>query len=145
MRAVVLRGLLRPQHKMAQRHSNTSGVAVSEIPTAFLSRQEAANSRRTWGRSRRGRRRVFLRRNNSYSSLAPPHKRNLDAWPRLARGLDWEAELARGLEEAQARRVRLATHTGRPLAGDRFIAKIERRLGRRLRALPVGRPRARNR
>jgi hypothetical protein len=34
---------------------------------------------------------------------------------------------------------RLSTHTGRPLATDRLLARLETRLGRRLRPLPVGR------
>ena len=37
--------------------------------------------------------------------------------------------------------VRLNTHRGRPLASDRFLSKLESLLGRRLRPLPVGRPR----
>ena len=36
--------------------------------------------------------------------------------------------------------LRLRTTTGRPLGGDRFIAKLETALNRRLRPLPVGRP-----
>jgi hypothetical protein len=36
--------------------------------------------------------------------------------------------------------IRLSTHRGRPLGGDRFLSKLEDALGRRLRALPVGRP-----
>ena len=39
--------------------------------------------------------------------------------------------------------MRLATHRGRPLATDSFVSKLERRLGRRLRPLPVGRPKKR--
>jgi putative transposase len=36
--------------------------------------------------------------------------------------------------------IRGHTHTGRPLGGNVFIKKLELRLGRRLHALPVGRP-----
>ncbi|MCL5279774.1 MAG: hypothetical protein M1376_07700 [Planctomycetes bacterium] len=32
------------------------------------------------------------------------------------------------------------THTGRPLGSDRFMSKLETLLGRRVRPLPVGRP-----
>jgi putative transposase len=36
--------------------------------------------------------------------------------------------------------LRLNTQTGRPLASDSFLSKLEHTLGRRLRPLPVGRP-----
>jgi hypothetical protein len=39
------------------------------------------------------------------------------------------------------RRFWRAAHTGRPLAEDRWLAKVEAKLGRRLRARAVGRPR----
>ena len=37
--------------------------------------------------------------------------------------------------------LRRHTQTGRPLTGEAFLAKLENQLGRRLRLLPVGRPR----
>ena len=37
--------------------------------------------------------------------------------------------------------IRRQTRVGRPLATDTFLSKLEQRLGRRLRPLPVGRPR----
>ena len=40
-----------------------------------------------------------------------------------------------------AGRLRRSTHTGRPLATDGLLSKLEHRLGRRLRPLPIGRPR----
>ena len=36
--------------------------------------------------------------------------------------------------------LRVNTQTGRPLASDSFLSKLEHTLGRRLRPLPVGRP-----
>ena len=48
------------------------------------------------------------------------------------------------LMEADAQRderIRLRTQTGRPLGSDSFVGKLEAALGRRLRPLPVGRPR----
>ncbi len=52
----------------------------------------------------------------------------------------WRAEL-RSPEDAEGlSRIRLSTHRGRPLGSDSFISKLERRLGCRLRPLPVGRP-----
>jgi putative transposase len=55
----------------------------------------------------------------------------------------WRAELAEPLAEALQRKLRDCTRTGRPLATDSFLSKLERRLGRRLRPLPVGRPKQR--
>ena len=42
-------------------------------------------------------------------------------------------------DEDEQRAVRTNTHTGRPLGSDRFLSKLEKTLGRRVRALPVGR------
>jgi len=50
-------------------------------------------------------------------------------------------ELAEGLSDAEMERLRVRTHTGRPLGSDSFLSKLETLLGRRLRPLPVGRPR----
>lgn len=61
-------------------------------------------------------------------------------WKHLSAGLDWEGELSHGLETKQMDRIRRSMHTGRPLAGDSFLSKLEHALGRRLRPLPVGRP-----
>ena len=36
--------------------------------------------------------------------------------------------------------IRRNTHTGRPLADDAFISKLEKLLNKRLRPLPIGRP-----
>ena len=70
---------------------------------------------------------------------------DLDAWQRRASGKDWKATLGEMLDEKLLSSVRLNTHRGRPLGSDRFLSKIEATLGRRLRPLPVGRPRKKNR
>jgi len=57
--------------------------------------------------------------------------------------LDWRALLCEPEDELAVHRLRSSTHTGRPLGSDSFVAKLERRLGRRLRPLPVGRPQKR--
>lgn len=54
----------------------------------------------------------------------------------------WRRILEQGVEEAFAEKFRLNTHTGRPLGSDGFLSKLENALGRRVRALPHGRPRA---
>jgi len=56
---------------------------------------------------------------------------------------DWKQTLREMLGEATLSVVRLSTHRGRPLGSDRFLSKIESLVGRRLRPLPVGRPRKR--
>jgi hypothetical protein len=43
-------------------------------------------------------------------------------------------------EEAFGQRLQEASRRGRPFGGERFIEDLEKRCGRRLRALPVGRP-----
>ena len=53
----------------------------------------------------------------------------------------WRQELAEGLTDSEMDRLGLHTHTGRPLGSDRFVSKLEALFGRRLRPLPIGRPR----
>jgi putative transposase len=65
---------------------------------------------------------------------------NLPRWYRQISAAAWRKELAEGLTDEEAARIRLRTHTGRPLGSDRFLAKLETVLGRRVRPLPVGRP-----
>jgi putative transposase len=64
-----------------------------------------------------------------------------DGWYQLARGLDWEKQLSLDIPIAEISHLRRSWHTGRPLATDGFISKLEHRIGRRLRPLPIGRPR----
>ena len=62
-------------------------------------------------------------------------------WYKQFSAQTWRKELAEGLTEEEVARIRLRTHTGRPLGNDRFVSKLETVLGRRVRPLPVGRPR----
>jgi putative transposase len=57
---------------------------------------------------------------------------------------DWAAYLASRGEEAVIRRVRDRLKTGRPAGDAEFVRKLEGILGRRLEALPRGRPRKRS-
>jgi len=66
---------------------------------------------------------------------------DLGWWQRRMVAAAWRQRLTRPQDEAIVRKVRLWTSRGRPLGSDRFVAKLERLLGRRLRPLPVGRPR----
>jgi putative transposase len=65
---------------------------------------------------------------------------NLPCWYKQFSAEAWRKELAEGLTDEEVVRLRLRTRTGRPLGSDRFLSKLETRLGRRLRPLPVGRP-----
>ena len=53
---------------------------------------------------------------------------------------DWVDYLADALEAEDIRHIKVATNRGRPLASDSFLSKVEKLTGRRLRPLPVGRP-----
>jgi putative transposase len=65
---------------------------------------------------------------------------NLRRWYKQVSAEGWRKELAEGLTDAEAARIRLRTRAGRPLGSDRFVSKQETLLGRRVRPLPVGRP-----
>ncbi len=54
---------------------------------------------------------------------------------------DWLEYLIEKEDEQIIRNVRKCSMTGRPCGDDRFMKKLERLFGRRLRALPWGRPR----
>ena len=56
-------------------------------------------------------------------------------------GARWKKILGKRTHEEWIEAFRAATNRGRPLAGDSLLSKWERRLGRRLRPLSVGRPR----
>jgi len=66
---------------------------------------------------------------------------DLPSWSKRTGGQDWRESLVRVQDEKDVQRLRLCTSRGRPLGSDSFVSKLERTLGRRLRALPEGRPR----
>ena len=65
---------------------------------------------------------------------------DLKTWHNLAEELNWKELLTDGDDAATLAAFRLNTQTGRPLANDSLLSKLEHTLGRRLRALPIGRP-----
>ena len=65
---------------------------------------------------------------------------NLRRWFGMISAEQWRKELADNLSDSEVLRLRLNTHTGRPLGSDSFLSKLEKLAGRRLRPLPVGRP-----
>jgi putative transposase len=66
---------------------------------------------------------------------------DLSGWSREWSPEGWKTALREREDDTEVAALRLSTHRGRPLATDAFLAKLERRLRRRLRPLPVGRPR----
>jgi len=69
---------------------------------------------------------------------------DLRQWEREWSPEDWKQTLCNREDVDAMEQLRLGTSRGRPLGSDRFINKLERSLGRRLRPLPVGRPRKRD-
>jgi putative transposase len=65
---------------------------------------------------------------------------DLARWYKQITADAWRKELAEGLTDTEVAQIRLRTHTGRPLGSDGFVSKLETLLGRRVRPLPVGRP-----
>jgi putative transposase len=66
---------------------------------------------------------------------------DLAEWHRRMSAEQWRQELGGALPSTEMEALRLWTHTGRPLGSDAFLSKLETVLGRRVRPLPVGRPR----
>jgi putative transposase len=66
---------------------------------------------------------------------------DLAVWGAAWRPSDWKRLLGRSEDKQGMSQLRLSTSRGRPLGSDSFLRKAEAALGRRVRALPVGRPR----
>lgn len=73
--------------------------------------------------------------------LLPPGLLDPSAWSRRHPPETWRRMLQDPDDEQIADQLRGATRTGRPLATDSVLSKLEASLNRRLRALPRGRPR----
>ena len=65
---------------------------------------------------------------------------DMSGWQKQMDAARWRELLTRFDDERQLDRLRLCTSRGRPLGSDKFLAKLETLLGRRLRPLPRGRP-----
>ncbi len=66
---------------------------------------------------------------------------DLASWAERIDPEQWKETLTAADDPVEVERIRLRTSRGRPLGGDRFVSKLEVRLGCRLRPLPRGRPR----
>ena len=53
---------------------------------------------------------------------------------------DWKAYLSEGESDEWRAALKRATLSGRPMGSNRFVERMEEALGRRLDALPRGRP-----
>jgi putative transposase len=70
-----------------------------------------------------------------------PDKRvDIKLWKQIIDNGDWRQVLRAPEEELEFEGMRKHTMTGRPYGSEGFLKKLERRLDRRVRALPVGRP-----
>ena len=65
---------------------------------------------------------------------------DIPAWEQWSDGVDWKAFLTDDDDEGDLERFRCTD--GRPLGSDDFLDELEAKLGRRVRALPRGRPRS---
>jgi putative transposase len=65
---------------------------------------------------------------------------NLPEWNKQMDSQRWRHLLTLADDEQQLARLRLSTSRGRPLGSDKWVAKLETLVGRRLRPLPRGRP-----
>ena len=70
----------------------------------------------------------------------PENLVDMDLWKQLIDISNWRQVLRSPEEEAEFEGLRKHTMTGRPYGSEGFLKKLERRLERRVRALPVGRP-----
>ncbi len=61
-------------------------------------------------------------------------------WRQHSEAEQWRAMLAAGQPPQEASDLRTHTARGRPLGSEQFVSRLEALLGRRLRALAVGRP-----
>ena len=65
---------------------------------------------------------------------------DLNAWRQEWSARQWRRMLSESVDDSAVEVLRRHTSRGRPLGSDGFLSKIERLLGRRVRPLPVGRP-----
>jgi putative transposase len=65
-------------------------------------------------------------------------------WRNLVGNMDWKHILSKSEDKRELQQIRTCLSVGRPLADDSFISKIEHAVGRRLRPLPIGRPKNKN-
>jgi len=117
-------------HSSAAAHVAKTGTATPLAVPAF-----ADSDLQKTGRA--------ARRRSPFPAADPASLLDLREWGRLWTGEQWVAELTRRDDAEFVERLRSQTGRGRPLNRDSFLSKVEKLLGRRVRPLPVGRPRKR--
>lgn len=65
---------------------------------------------------------------------------DVSGWNETVGKDSWKTLLGEKINEGDIKNLQVHTRTGRPLGSDTFISKLETKIGRRLRALSVGRP-----
>ena len=70
----------------------------------------------------------------------PKNLIDMKSWKQLTDIANWRPVLRAPDEDAEFESLRKHTMSGRPFGSERFLKKLERKLDRRVRALPVGRP-----
>jgi putative transposase len=65
---------------------------------------------------------------------------SLKPWPEKKLQSGWRQMLKKSMDDATKKEIQVSTQTGRPWGGDAFIAGLEKKFRRRLKALPRGRP-----
>jgi putative transposase len=67
---------------------------------------------------------------------------DMKSWLKLHSAEEWRTLLSKAEDKVTCDLIRSRTFKGRPLGSDSFISKLETTVGKRLRAMPVGRPKA---
>jgi putative transposase len=70
----------------------------------------------------------------------PKNLIDMKSWKQLTDIANWRPVLRTPDEDAEFGGLRKHTMSGRPFGSERFLKKLEQKLDRRVRALPVGRP-----
>ena len=82
----------------------------------------------------------------AHCGLSADHRVLHPSWRELMAERDYQAVLERVRSATSIQdEIRRSTLTGRPLGSDSFLERVEKALGRRVRPLPVGRPRPKRR
>jgi putative transposase len=65
---------------------------------------------------------------------------NMPYWQKIVANVDWRQVLEKLQAKEMTEHIRQSTNSGRPLASDSFLSKLETKLNMRLRPSPIGRP-----
>jgi hypothetical protein len=80
---------------------------------------------------------------NTVSAIIYGAAQDTKVWQKQWAPDDWKKWLREKENQEETRKLMVILQCGRPLGSDALLSKVEHALGRRLRPLPVGRPRKR--